>query len=370
MSAPRSRLASIDVLRGIAALSVLILHARGLMWVGASVVWSRDRLHAGIDGWIGYLSLPFRFGHAGVMLFFVLSGFCIHRAHVAALAERRALDLRQFAFRRVRRIYPTLLAALALTAVADALTRARIAVDAPLTGDSFGAFLINLTTLQNILGPTFGTNGPLWSLSVEEHIYIAYPLLYWLSMRIGVVRVWYMTNAIGIATAMLSARFSIFLDFLPYWGVWTTGMLAAEWESGRVRAPRLPYLAIAFVASGVGVTLHAREHLLACDLVYSIPFGLLVAWSTRESSRRFFGSRPMRVLSFVGLISYSLYATHYPILLLYRAYVQGGKPWWYFSSVVPACLTCALVAWVVFQAVERRTIAAPKRTVTAQAPSS
>lgn len=358
-----SRLDSVDALRGLAALAVLTLHAREIVWVGARELWIRSGLAAGIDGWLGYLSMPFRFGHIGVMLFFVISGFCIHRPNALAARSAQGIDLRAFFIRRVQRIYPTLIAALTLTAIADALVRSRVPYDAKLGDDSVRTLFINLLTLQNIAGRPYGSNGPLWSLSQEEHTYALYPVLFALSLRIGVMRVVAFTVILSVGAVVLNElRPAITLDFLPYWGVWTAGMAVAEVESRELEWPALRFGPHAACVAGIAaLALSVRGHDMASNLLFGVPFAWLLLWSTTLAGRSFWRHWAGRCLAWVGIFSYSLYATHLPLLVLFRAYAQGGDRSWLFVSVLVASGLCVAFAWGFFQLIERRTLRAPKR---------
>jgi len=73
-------------------------------------VWSER--YDMLDGWRGLAAFvvllhhvsPIRLGAEAVILFFVISGYCITAAAEAAL--RKGMGFRQFMLRRVRRIYP------------------------------------------------------------------------------------------------------------------------------------------------------------------------------------------------------------------------------------------------------------------------
>jgi peptidoglycan/LPS O-acetylase OafA/YrhL len=116
------RLQSIDTLRGIAALVVLLYHARVMLWVGLKETWNQYGLSANPNAWLAYLTIPVTFcGGLAVSLFFVLSGYCIHRRGAKRLANesRPSINLKQFALRRLWRLYPTYIAALLLTVLVD-----------------------------------------------------------------------------------------------------------------------------------------------------------------------------------------------------------------------------------------------------------
>ena len=79
-STRRGRLGSIDVLRGAAALGVVLCHTtKGSLFL--------DSFR--IAPWVTVLALPAAFGFSGVYLFFVISGFCIHLAWARERANQR-----------------------------------------------------------------------------------------------------------------------------------------------------------------------------------------------------------------------------------------------------------------------------------------
>src|SRR4051812_1456967 len=107
----------IDAMRGFAALLVAYFHCRQVAWVGMQA-FHQSVGHAFSPSAIAaYLTFPIAWGSAGVPIFFVISGYCIHRGGALRLASNPAyrLDAANFWARRFTRIYPVLLAALLLT---------------------------------------------------------------------------------------------------------------------------------------------------------------------------------------------------------------------------------------------------------------
>lgn len=140
----------LDVLRGIAVLTVVLHH--GLFWSGAV---SSNRIgiliiKASVVGWLG------------VNLFFVLSGFLI--SGILLDTKGRHSYYRRFYLRRVVRILPAYLVTIAVLVGLHYLT--------------LGSTVVALLFLTNYeIFPVVGSYGPFWSLAVEEQFYLFWPML-------------------------------------------------------------------------------------------------------------------------------------------------------------------------------------------------
>lgn len=269
-------------------------------------------------------------GWLGVSLFFTLSGFLIGSL---ALAERSAtdgIDLRAFWSRRIRRLVPASLAALAMAmalVVVSELWTVRDTVDdvraAALQIANW--HLIGADTPYADIGAVPSPVQHYWSLAIEEQFYLVFPLLMWLSARrprlllpvvsgVAVVglalqlrfddidRIYFGTDtrapelAAGVLLAMAWPRVSEFLRTRP--GV--ADLLGAAGVLGTLGAFAVVDLGTRSVASGflVAVTV------LWCALIAGTVFG--------PRTRPLLERRP---LPGIGAISYGLYLYHWPIFL-------------------------------------------------------
>src|SRR5438128_258897 len=183
----RSSLADIDMLRGMAALIVVAYHTRETTWVGIREFWNLHGPDVGAQTILGYVTFPLVWGSIGVPIFFVLSGYCIHRSQAFARARSGSFQLSptNFLVRRFLRIYPVLVGALFLTLLCDSMSRRYFPNSSKLGDTGIDTFLVNLFSLQGIGGPTYGSNVPLWTLSIEVQLYALYPLLLAIMWRIG-----------------------------------------------------------------------------------------------------------------------------------------------------------------------------------------
>lgn len=139
------RLAAIDVLRGLAAVAVVICH-----YAGHSSHYFKN--------------FPFTFenGRYGVQLFFVISGFFIYQT------IESCRSVKEFLLLRFSRLYPAYWAALALGLIADMVQ--------PGVKVWSGGYLVNATMLQSFVGFP-DVDEVFWTLAVEMSFYLLMALL-------------------------------------------------------------------------------------------------------------------------------------------------------------------------------------------------
>jgi peptidoglycan/LPS O-acetylase OafA/YrhL len=147
-SRSHERIAVLDLMRFVAALSVVIFHYgfRGYAAGGSQLVS------------FSALSPFARYGYLGVNLFFMISGFVISMS-----AEGKSAA--SFAASRFRRLYPAYWVACTLTFVAVPL------LGAPHLAGTFHQWLVNLTMLQQAFGVP-DIDGSYWSLFAELRFYL------------------------------------------------------------------------------------------------------------------------------------------------------------------------------------------------------
>lgn len=353
---------AIDALRGLAALSVVIYHSREINWIGLSKVWQKHGLSTDLNALFSYASAPFSFGFIAVPLFFVISGYCIHRPNIRRLANDPGynLDLAAYLKRRVWRVYPVLLAALLLTFLFDSYTRTHTPDDYRLGDNSWQSFALNLLSLQNIVCLPYGSNGPLWTLGMELHFYFLYPLLFLSTKRWGPIKTMiavFCISVIAICWMRVTDRHSYV--FAAYWFTWTMGFLIAECETGRCsfRLPKPFIISVLFIMLGCGLCLK-NERLLA-EPLFAIGFGSFVWWSLRPNARYLWEMHGGRIAACLGVFSYSLYAIHLPFLVFLRSFLQKGVQ--SDSIAVPFLFTgfSILLANAMFWIVERWSLRLP-----------
>ncbi len=333
----RPKLAHIEFLRGFAALIVVAVHSRLIFWVGLKQYWADHGLNWSLDAALAYLSVPIAWGSFGVPLFFVISGYVIHRQPAQWLTSGQIERFSVLGFwrRRFFKIYPTLLAAMVITVLLDNLSNTMIPPGHRLRGASenhdWDTFVGNLLTMQGISVSTLGTNGALWTLALEIQFYALYPLLLWLRHHVG-----WQVCAVGIALLNTASYFAFEQQgvtlFASYYLSWCLGAYLAERSARQEPHPnRLITAGATVLAFGAGCAVLGRSSFFAFQLWSIAAAGLILL----TSQRRFDGNGLARGVRRVGDFSYSLYVVHVPVLTVFAVWLYGYETQ---DSIVPAAL--------------------------------
>jgi peptidoglycan/LPS O-acetylase OafA/YrhL len=323
-----------------------------------------------------------RSGYAGVDIFFAISGFLIGGI-VARELDAGAFSFRAFYARRARRILPALFAMiLATLPVAWALmTPEQLRY---FGGGAFAAvaFLSNVWFFHRIdyFNPE-AAEDPLvhtWSLGVEEQFYLMLPMLLVATWRWR--RATALPAVVALAAASLGATLAL-VDARPqaaFYLIWfrawelLLGVAAALAASGLVRAAGgardgLSAAGLALAAAGLFVVPEGAAWPGSWAL---LPVGgtllVLVFGRPGGTASRLLGLAPLVA---IGLVSYSAYLWHQPILGFLA--IGGHEPRGAaaIAGVVLATLLVAAVSWrLVEQPFRRRTLPRlPARTALALA---
>src|SRR5215216_5631971 len=249
------RMLTLDAMRGGAALMVVTYHALGVAPLTAPGGW---------EAWLPQVaSYVVHFAFAGIYLFFVISGFCIHlfwaKARAAGIHEP-TINFFTFWKRRVRRLYPPYFAALALY-----LCYLAYKTPVHVTGFYLWDVFVHLFMLHNLdLRTTYTINGAFWTLAIEEQLYLAYFLLLFLRIRFGWTATLVLCFAARVGWLLLSRGFSELAGFhIPVteaaatnWFIWALGALSVEAALVLIKLPAwCSRLSLAGLALGCAMAL-------------------------------------------------------------------------------------------------------------------
>ncbi len=280
-------------------------------------------------------------GYIGVDVFFVISGYLLSAIIISAVQAAR-FSLSGFYERRIRRIFPALFALLAITSAfawffllpPDIVSFSRSTLAASLSISNFYFWQnSNYFDAPSAVRPLLHT----WSLGVEEQFYIVLPIFIVLLQRYLPRYLRTTVVAVGIASFVWSVV-DVRIDpgaafFLPLTRAWEL-LLGTVLALRIIPVPRSRVWREVIAACGIlGIlgslvsltvnTLFPGENaLLPCGAAAAI---ILAGEKGSTLTSRFLSRRP---LVFVGLISYSLYLWHWPILVFSRiaAFRQFDAP--------------------------------------------
>ncbi|MBS0659002.1 MAG: acyltransferase [Verrucomicrobia bacterium] len=350
---------AVDVLRGLSALAVALFHVRIHLWVGYRAIQENPSAYSAFDRLAAQAALPVtQMGYA-VMLFFVLSGFCIHWAYARPNAP--ALELGTYTRRRLGRIVPAYVVTVLLCFAVEAVVT-RLGGPPPSSPQVSWSSLFLLQTYL-CAGDQLLSNASLWSIPLELELYAVYPLALWLARRRGMGASLLLAGGVSASAALALTQLPpdrawlAVATFPKYWIIWMSG----AWLAERTRHGTLPpfrglhgtmafaLLALALLCERWHVPSPYR-HFLWGALSFLVLWYFLTqpAWFTRLP-RGLLG--PFVQL---GAISYSLYLLHFPLFyLLSPWYVSrfGGKPANFLVSAAFVGLAVA-VAWLFHRLVE------------------
>jgi peptidoglycan/LPS O-acetylase OafA/YrhL len=182
MKPPLRNIQLLDYVRGIAILAVLLDHVVKSVYGYEVLPW--DGIFRSFSVPTSFLwLLPFSLGTAGVAIFFVVSGFCIHLSF-----EQQGRQWGGFFIRRLFRIYPAYLAVLifftlffmetAQFHIQNNHVHLGLGLQVPQPeGWFWGELLTHIFLVHNAHPDTFyGITGALWSLAIEAQLYLLYPV--------------------------------------------------------------------------------------------------------------------------------------------------------------------------------------------------
>ncbi|HEY1805440.1 MAG TPA: acyltransferase family protein [Terracidiphilus sp.] len=301
--------ADIDGLRAVAVLSVLAFH------IGLS------RFHGGF---------------VGVDVFFVISGYLISSIIFAEISGSR-FTIIGFYERRIRRILPALFAVLAASSVAAAIyllpgelvdyAKSMLAA----TGSASNIYFwwhsgyFDMPTSKPLLHT--------WSLAVEEQFYLSFPLFLILVRRFfskrltaAVVVMFLASFATSCAVVLRSPETAFYMPYTRAWEL-LLGTLLSLGIFPKLGSTVWRNLA---TMTGIGMVLwsvlfYSNDTLFPgfSALLPCIGSGLII-WSGEAGGSIVGSVLSWRPVVFIGLISYSLYLWHWPIIVLRKLGMFSG----------------------------------------------
>jgi peptidoglycan/LPS O-acetylase OafA/YrhL len=314
----------LDLLRGLAALLVLLAHWRNFLFV------DYDQLTPAARHWMLPIYAASSTGHAAVIIFFVLSGYLVSGS-VFRLFDRNAWSWKTYLTHRLVRLWVVLLPGLMLCALCDSIGLR--SGWAPLLYAGAGPnhmtpnvaqfltpklFVSNLLFVQTILTPIFGSDGALWSLAFEFWYYILF------ACGISAIRGRGLLSRVLFVIAFVAVGCFVRGAILDEFPIWLMGTALALLPPPRLPAwsryvAALVYIAIFFTIYRIPLPGFVADYILAtCTFLL-----LWILLSAHENATT--GAPATWISSKLAGFSYTLYVVHMPFLLLLTAAFAGEQ---------------------------------------------
>ena len=348
---------TLDGLRGVAALVVLVMH--------------RGRWFYAPGGFLGH-------GYLAVDFFFLLSGFVLAFAYDGRI--RDGLGIWAFMRLRLIRLYPLIFLGMLLGAIWPLIRSLGHARGAPALGGIAydllrGLLLIPDDYASGAGDSIFPLNGPTWSLFFELLVNLVFVMI---GPRLGqktlaaivVVSAALMTFSAFHGGVDVGGRPSTILAGFPRTGVGFFGgvLLFRALAAGRRRGCTLPALPAPFLVTGallVAILSVPRSIQPVFDLLaLFVLFPALVAIAATTAP----GLGPIaRLCRIAGDLSYPIYVLHYPLyvliggLVFQMAGITLPVPWRGLVTITIVIATAWLVLKVYDEPIRRRLVAGIKR---------
>ncbi len=297
----------LDGLRAVAVLMVVVQHAMG--------------------------QIPLDLGFVGVGLFFALSGYLITSLLLDERALRETVSLSRFYLRRAARLAPALVL---VVVVCDALFAIQHDYG-PLAG-SLAALTYTANYAQVLQADLVPGFGPTWSLAVEEHFYVLWPLmLLAVTRRHGLRIALRATLAVCFASvlwrgllALLHADYALLgigslerADALLY-GCAAAIALRLGWRP----AAWMLWAGIGVVASLPFVFTHESYAVLVVgNAVLAVAAAAVVVGLDYAAPGWLRRGLSVRAMVTIGVLSYGIYLWHGPLMRIAANWGFAGREW-------------------------------------------
>ena len=271
-------------------------------------------------------------GFLGVDIFFVISGFVITASLTRNNTNSFVDFLRSFYSRRIKRILPPLLVMVVVTLLLISFFNPR--PDEYIRTGLFSLFgLSNIYLIKissNYFAPAAQLNPFLhtWSLGVEEQFYLAYPLIFWIATHASPFKnrkysLFKLMTFLSIASLILFFCSWFYDPITSYFSVLTRfwemsfGTLAFSISTSfsvEKYLLRKQYLSNVILFLLFALFFLPKDY-LPLGVVFSALFTAIFLISNHGSS---WSHKVLSFKSFVfiGLISYSLYLWHWPLIVI------------------------------------------------------
>jgi peptidoglycan/LPS O-acetylase OafA/YrhL len=307
-----------------------------------------------------FVILPkiFAGGFVGVDIFFVISGYLITSSILHDI-NNKTYSIVDFYNRRIRRIFPALFTVFIFCVVVAFFCS--FSSEATKISQSIlsSVFFVSNYLFYNQSG-YFDRNSEtnpllhMWSLSVEEQFYVIFPVAIYLlrdfsdktrvQLLLAVAFVSFVAS-VWMVTANTAAAF--FLVQYRAWELLIGALLAVnaipnltrQWEAELVGISGIALIVLSVYLISNNTPFPGLAAVAPCAGAAAVIYS---GTGTKTLTSRALAFLPIR---FIGLISYSLYLWHWPLIVFYRLVVASEPTRSEKGALLLACMLAATISW-------------------------
>lgn len=314
-------------------------------------------------------------GFTGVDVFFVISGFLITSIIAGEIAADK-FSIVNFYERRIRRIFPALFAVLfvsCLLAIWLLLPSQFEIFGKSVAATALFASNILFWTETGYFAAPASANPLLhtWSLAVEEQFYLVFPILLlclhrWFGGRwiLWLVLLMIASFALSLWGVVNKPSATFYLAPTRAWELLIGSLLALgafPTMRNRLMTEGLALLGIGLIAWGV-FGLSAGDPFPGLNALFPCVGAALLIYAGQGSPTSVSKVLGSRGPVFIGLISYSLYLWHWPLLVFGQIWAVYELTAVQTTAIVAASFLAAFISWKYVEAPFRKKDAVFKRT--------
>jgi peptidoglycan/LPS O-acetylase OafA/YrhL len=326
-SKPRIHFFNLDILRFVAAAMVMITHGYEAFssWVHRPSFLSSDTTYQTPNAAGIYIERLFDNFSLGVDFFFLISGFLITYLLLTEQKETGTIHVGKFYFRRILRIWPLYFFIILCTPLIIRIT----SMPEPIYswtvffGNNFQAIFLRDDYANGISLASQYPFMHFWSICVEEHFYLVWPLLLFLVPKKKLPWCFILIILGSITFRLWAYSFAVHpfehlnwntlskIDTLAIGG-WLAWIHFHKQLKFKLSNTVMTFFFIAFLS--LLLFTDAKSYSTATEAVfknylYSIPFGFLLIWYLTDENA-WLNFKKKNILHYFGKISFGIYIYH------------------------------------------------------------
>lgn len=345
----------VDAIRGIAVLLVLAYHTFLCLFPNFELKTYTENGILQIESLNSFLLNfnPLGQGWIGVELFLVISGFLIHFIY---LQNEKIFNWRNFFSKRFWRIYPPYFITLIFFYIHF--------LDLSETG--IMKLFYHIFLIHNLNGDTFFSINPsLWSVALEVQLYLIYPIFLILVKRLSIIKTTLILLVITVILCFISYKFNIIglisgSLVLTFWFTWASGALLAYkfYNNQRLFKKPIIWFFIFYLLFFIfKISLVSNFFIIIPATLACLAFMETILYCSIFDKNYF--QLIFKKISFIGLISYSLYLIHQPFLVNLLDFYNPNSSFKFINIIFQVAftyITVFLISYALYNLIEKRSV--------------